>query len=156
MNARGRVDLYVTFKEVKHSHQCEVKRKENLGVLISELARLTGVSPRSLRHYEEQGLLTPARDANGYRHYTDADVTVVARIRIMIAAGLGTTLIRQYLDCAGDREPGMAVKMCPSLRTELDGVAARLARQQAELAATQRRLVELMTQKDEDFAAGAS
>lgn len=38
---------------------------------IGELARRTGVSVRALRYYEEQGLLVPARAANGYREYTE-------------------------------------------------------------------------------------
>jgi hypothetical protein len=36
---------------------------------IGELAERTGVPARLLRYYEEQGLLTPARAANGYRDY---------------------------------------------------------------------------------------
>jgi MerR family copper efflux transcriptional regulator len=36
---------------------------------ISELARLTGVTPHALRHYEQLGLLCPARTASGYRDY---------------------------------------------------------------------------------------
>ena len=37
---------------------------------IGEIAALYSVSPDSLRYYEEIGLLTPRRDANGYRMYS--------------------------------------------------------------------------------------
>ena len=41
-------------------------------MLIGELAERTGSSTRALRHYEDQGLLAPTRDTNGYRHYCRA------------------------------------------------------------------------------------
>ena len=37
---------------------------------IGELAARTGVSIRSLRYYEQQGLLMPVRNENGYREYS--------------------------------------------------------------------------------------
>jgi DNA-binding transcriptional MerR regulator len=109
-------------------------------VLISELAELTGVSARALRHYEDQGLLLPARDSSGYRDYSESDVVRVARIRAMISAGLGTSLIRRYLDCARDGDHGTSLEMCPGLRAELDALAGRLEAEQAELREKRRRL----------------
>jgi DNA-binding transcriptional MerR regulator len=109
-------------------------------VLIRELAEVTGVSARALRHYEEQELLVPARNSNGYRNYAEADVTRVAQIRAMIAAGLGTSTIRQYFDCARTGQHGTTLELCPRLRAELDSLARRLDARQAELRDTQRRL----------------
>lgn len=37
---------------------------------IGELAACTGVSIRSLRYYDQQGLLSPVRGENGYREYS--------------------------------------------------------------------------------------
>lgn len=42
-------------------------------MLIRELSKLTGVSLRSLRYYEQKQLLSPARPENGYRIYEDID-----------------------------------------------------------------------------------
>ncbi|MFI0780086.1 MerR family transcriptional regulator [Streptomyces sp. NPDC021212] len=112
-------------------------------MLISELAELTGVSTRALRHYEDRGLLVPARDSSGYRNYTESDVTRVMQIRTMISAGLNTSTIGQYLDCARSGEHGTTLEMCPALRAELVALARRLDARQAELRATQRRLSEL-------------
>lgn len=41
---------------------------------IGELGRRAGVSTRTLRYYEEQGLLEPTRLPNGYRSYDEKDV----------------------------------------------------------------------------------
>ncbi|MGX1372208.1 DNA-binding transcriptional MerR regulator [Streptomyces canus] len=41
---------------------------------IGELSRRTGVPTRLLRYYEEQDLLHPARDDNGYRSFDEAAV----------------------------------------------------------------------------------
>ncbi len=112
-------------------------------MLISELAESTGVSPRALRHYEEKGLLIPDRDSSGYRDYSESDAIRVAQIRTMIAAGLGTSTIRRYLDCARTGDHGISLQMCPDLRAELDSLAERLDARQAELRRTRQRLTEL-------------
>ena len=61
---------------------------------IGDLARCTGVSVRMLRFYESQGLLTPARNAAGYRLYDEKDAAQVAKIRLLQKAGLALKDIR--------------------------------------------------------------
>lgn len=107
---------------------------------ISQLAKLTGVTARALRHYEDCMLLIPERDRNGYRAYTDSDVARVAQIRTMVAAGIGTETIRRYLDCARSGEHGVSLEMCPDLRAELDALAGRLGAKEASLRETRLRL----------------
>ncbi|ALG29109.1 MerR family transcriptional regulator [Glutamicibacter halophytocola] len=107
---------------------------------IGELARKTGVSARALRHYEDRGLLIPERTSGGYRDYSEEDVTRVAQIKAMIAAGLSTATIRRYLDCARSGDHGTTLEMCPDLRTELDLIAESLTAKQAHLRDTQQRL----------------
>ena len=109
-------------------------------VLIGELAAAAGVSTRALRHYEDRGLLVPGRTANGYRRYGRQDVTRVMQIQLMIGAGLGTSTIRRYLDCARTDERGTFLHMCPDLRAALDEVAGRLDERQAQLTETRLRL----------------
>jgi DNA-binding transcriptional MerR regulator len=50
-----------------------------------------------LRYYEEQGLLSPDRDASGYRSYTESDVAKVRQIRGLLDSGLPTEIIRRIL-----------------------------------------------------------
>jgi DNA-binding transcriptional MerR regulator len=68
-------------------------------VRIGELASQTGVSVRSLRYYEEQGLLASIRSASGQRHYTADDIERVELIQRLYAAGLSSRTIVELLPC---------------------------------------------------------
>ncbi|MDQ0696790.1 DNA-binding transcriptional MerR regulator [Streptomyces sp. W4I9-2] len=61
---------------------------------ISELAHRCHVSTRSLRYYEEQGLLLPSRNAVGHRRYQAKDANCVGFIQRLYGAGLPSDLIR--------------------------------------------------------------
>jgi DNA-binding transcriptional MerR regulator len=65
---------------------------------IGELSRRTGVPTRMLRYYEQQGLVQPARTANGYRAYAESDVKQVQSVRSLIRAGMPTRLIGPVVD----------------------------------------------------------
>ncbi|MEU3411235.1 MULTISPECIES: MerR family transcriptional regulator [unclassified Streptomyces] len=76
---------------------------------IGELAEATGTTPRALRHYERQGLITSARAANGYRAYDARAVVRVRNIRRLLAAGLTLDDVRVFLPCLdGDVTAGPA------------------------------------------------
>ncbi|MEV0297776.1 MerR family transcriptional regulator [Nocardia sp. NPDC050710] len=100
-------------------------------MLIGELAARTGVSSRLLRYYEEQGLLHPQRDANGYRCYSDDAPDRVAHIRDLLAAGLPTEDIRLLMPCY--RGPNRWVLSCEESITIVDKRAAELEQKIAEL-----------------------
>ena len=73
---------------------------------IKQAADHLGISPRSLRHYEQVGLLSPARDTSGYRHYAPADLRRAARIRDMIATGFSTREVLAMSPCLSDDGAG--------------------------------------------------
>ncbi|MEK8174532.1 MerR family transcriptional regulator [Streptomyces sp. M19] len=64
---------------------------------IGELSRATGASTRSLRYYEDQGLLSSVRRSNGYREYGEEAVRQVAFIQDLYRAGLPSQIIRDIL-----------------------------------------------------------
>ncbi|MFE7135686.1 MerR family transcriptional regulator [Streptomyces sp. NPDC057638] len=94
---------------------------------IGDLARETGVSPRLLRYYEEQGLLVPLRTPSGHRRYGEDAPEVVAHIRALLTAGLSTHVIRDVLPCV--EGPGPSFHQCTAgtLRTQLAGLDGRIA-----------------------------
>jgi MerR family copper efflux transcriptional regulator len=68
---------------------------------IGELAERTGMSLRSLRHYDEIGLLVPsARTDGGFRLYTDADLERLLLIRRMKPLGYSLDEMRSLLAVA--------------------------------------------------------
>jgi DNA-binding transcriptional MerR regulator len=64
---------------------------------IGDLSSHTGVSPRSLRYYEEQGLLSARRTPAGHRRYDPSSVDRVALVQRLFAAGLTSSEIRPVL-----------------------------------------------------------
>jgi len=48
---------------------------------IKEAAKRAGTSVRTLRYYEETGLISPHREENGYRGYSEADIGRIRMIR---------------------------------------------------------------------------
>lgn len=66
---------------------------------IGEVAHRSGVSPRALRYYEEQGLLTSSRTSAGQRTYPESAVERVQLIQQFFAAGLPSRSIVQMLPC---------------------------------------------------------
>lgn len=105
------------------------RRVEDMSVTgkmrIGELAARTGTSPRSLRHYEQQGLLSPARGDNGYRVYDASDAIRAGNIKDLLETGLTIADVQQYLEEGCLDQPLTTVSRCPA---ELETVAARLAR----------------------------
>lgn len=66
---------------------------------IGELAERAGTSSRSLRYYEQQGLLTTRRTANGHRDYDESDLRLVHQIRELLAIGFGLEETRPFVEC---------------------------------------------------------
>ena len=50
---------------------------------IAEVERRTGMTRANIRFYEKEGLIAPARGANGYRDYTEADVETLRKVRLL-------------------------------------------------------------------------
>ncbi len=76
---------------------------------IGELSIRSGVSPRSLRYYEEQGLLDSTRAASKQRHYDEDHVRRVALIRAFFAAGMSSRTIREIGACVAASRPSSRV-----------------------------------------------
>ncbi|HEV2852955.1 MAG TPA: MerR family transcriptional regulator [Thermoanaerobaculia bacterium] len=69
---------------------------------VGELAKRTGVSVRTLHHYDEIGLLSPShRSESGYRLYTQADVVRLQQVRSLRTLGFSLEEIGAFLKRPG-------------------------------------------------------
>jgi DNA-binding transcriptional MerR regulator len=106
---------------------------------IGDLAAATGASARSLRYYEEQGLLASERGSGGQRHYPPAAVERVGLIRSLLAAGLTSRTIHDVLPCISDES-----LRTPWLAGRLGDELSRVDRQMADLRRTREILAGLV------------
>ncbi|MER6568299.1 MerR family transcriptional regulator [Streptomyces sp. NPDC001093] len=93
---------------------------------IGELAARTDVSVRSLRYYEEQGLLTSSRSASGQRHYTEAEVERVRFIQRLYAAGLSSRTISELLPCVDAPSEGNSDAALERMAQERDRLSEHI------------------------------
>lgn len=98
---------------------------------IGDLSARTGASVRSLRYYEEQGLLTSTRSAGGHRRFTEHDVDRVLLLQRLYAAGLSSRTIAAVLPCVdrpSDATSDDAFDLMVAERDRLTGHIADLVR----------------------------
>ncbi|MEV4624929.1 MerR family transcriptional regulator [Micromonospora sp. NPDC049523] len=86
---------------------------------IGELATASGVSVRSLRYYEQQGLLSSERTSGGQRRYHHDAVGRVELIQRLYSAALCSEKIAELLPCFEGRPS-------PALRSSLLVEKARI------------------------------
>ena len=75
-------------------------------VTVREAAERLGVTPRTLKYYEELGLVVPARSEGRYRLYEPADLDKLARVLRMRSLGFSltaiTTMLQQPFEAPAD------------------------------------------------------
>jgi len=64
---------------------------------ISVAAEMAGLHPQTLRIWEREGLLEPARSAGGTRRYSQNDITRLLEITALTGDGLNLAGIRRVL-----------------------------------------------------------
>lgn len=78
---------------------------------IGDLARMFGVTVRTLRYYEELGLLESGeRAASGHRHYPEKNLVYLKRIQQLKDYGLSLTEIRELFELARRDRSGKQVR----------------------------------------------
>jgi len=104
---------------------------------IAEAARESGLPPKTIRYYEEIGLLKPSRRPNGYRDYGHADLHALRFLQRARSLGFPVQDCRTLLSLYRDRGRASAeVKSVAEAHleavrrkiAELEGLAATLER----------------------------
>jgi DNA-binding transcriptional MerR regulator len=104
---------------------------------IGAFARLGGVSVRALRHYEQVGVLLPARTdpVTGYRYYRAHQLARLHRLQALQDLGLSLHQLAPLLDdgISGEQLSGMLVLTRTQLAEQVAEHRARLARVEQRL-----------------------
>ncbi|MFD7667616.1 MerR family transcriptional regulator [Streptomyces sp. NPDC059788] len=103
---------------------------------IAEVARMSGVTARTLRHYDEIGLLPPARiGTNGHRYYEELQLLRLQQILVLRALGLGLPEIGRVLAEQVDEVEALRGhhRRLLTERDRLDALAGTVSRTIAEL-----------------------
>lgn len=108
---------------------------------IGEAARLSGLPPKTIRYYEEVGLIKPHRAANGYRNYRDRDVHMLRFLQRSRSLGFSIEEARRLLSLYGDenRRSGDVKQLASRRMADID-------RKIEELQSLKRALAELTEQ----------
>src|SRR6185312_12473829 len=138
------------------------RKQDRQTLRIGDLARLVGTTPRTIRYYEEMGLLPEAggRPSGGHRLYTDAEVARLQEVmRLKELLGLTLEELKELLaveearaevraelrreDVAPERRRELLVEAGGHIDRQLELVrhrSAELAKLQEELTETRKRV----------------
>jgi DNA-binding transcriptional MerR regulator len=105
---------------------------------VGELAKRSGLTVRTLHHYDEIGLLVPSvRSDSGYRLYDRTDVARLHAIQALRKLGLPLSEVGEMLACDGATLPAIVERQIHALDREIEQASelrARLTLVQAAMA----------------------
>lgn len=65
---------------------------------INDIEKLLNISRANIRFYEKEGLISPERNSNGYRNYSDTDIAQLKRIIVFRKIGISISDIKKILN----------------------------------------------------------
>lgn len=116
-----------------------------MDLTIGEVAEQAGVTVRTLRYYEELGLLAPARDPGGRRRYDPATIDRLYRIKLL--RGLGTPVAEV------DPDASDLLTLTSNQLADIDRRVAELARLRERVRTVEARLMSLQEPTDSELVA---
>jgi len=113
-------------------------------ITVRDAAARLGVTPRTLKYYEELGIVVPVRSEGGYRLYEPADLDKLARVLRMRSLGFSLTTITAMLQqpMEAPAEGGRPRLTNASLKTLRETLGGQLATLDARVAQVRRELKE--------------
>jgi Cu(I)-responsive transcriptional regulator len=112
---------------------------------IGEVSKRSGLPTKTIRYYEEIGLVTPLRDTNGYRSFRDSDMHKLAFMGRSRALGFTIEDCRNLLALWDDQDRASA-----DVRNIAKGHLAQIESKIVDLQAIQETLTHLVKECDGD------
>ncbi len=113
-------------------------------ITVRDAAARLNVTPRTLKYYEELGIVVPVRSEGGYRLYEQADLDKLARVLRMRSLGFSLTAITTMLlqPMEAPAEGGRPRLSNASLKTLRETLTEQLGTLDARVAQVRRELKE--------------
>jgi len=93
---------------------------------IGDAAAQSGLPAKTIRYYEDIGLVAPARSGNGYRHFSDTDLHKLAFVQRARSLGFSIEECRALLSLYDDHDRASAdVKALA--KAHLEQIAVKIA-----------------------------
>lgn len=92
----------------------------------------TGLTRKAMEYYEDLGLVHPSRDENGYRHYSDEDISCLMQINIYRKLGLNLLEIKKILMSREEKKTISNIVRDLEIRREIDFKKLELLKQYTE------------------------
>lgn len=115
---------------------------------IGAFSKITSLTVKALRYYDEQGLLRPsARDESGYRLYSEEDYQTARRIALLRRFGFSIAELRDVLRGSGSDD-----ELAVYLQEKRSLLEREVRRKQAQIDVLEKALASFSQQKGEDKA----
>ncbi|RZI61726.1 MAG: MerR family DNA-binding transcriptional regulator [Rubrivivax sp.] len=117
---------------------------------IGQLSRMSGVSVRAIRHYDELGLLASLRADNGYRKFRAGAAVQVRQIQRFLSTGFNLEEIRRFPGCMLVIEGALpCAETSPAQRERLALIEAQIA----DLERRRAQLLQMLSHHDDEARA---
>jgi DNA-binding transcriptional MerR regulator len=118
---------------------------------IGQLAQATGVSAKTIRYYEQVGVLpVPSRSGAGYRQYARGDVHRLLFVRRARALGLSLATLKTLM---AELDSGACLTMRPRLHTLVTEQLHTVQQQIAEFQLLEQQLTQVLRRLESDASA---
>jgi DNA-binding transcriptional MerR regulator len=116
-----------------------MKIGDRYNMYIGKVSKLTGATPKAIRHYETIGLIPPPRRLGRYRFYSEKDVEIVRLIKHAQKYGFQLSELKSIVTKIGLNE----TMLYRELIEIIDRKRRKLRREMERIAALDEGLVEL-------------
>lgn len=119
--------------------------------LIKKASEISGVSVRTLHHYDEIGLLSPQKQENGYRYYSDEDMSVLQTILFYKYLGFPLKHIKELMATGEDDLLSHLKKQLLLMQKEKEKLLTLIHTLEKTIASKERRTEMSTTEKFKGF-----
>lgn len=95
---------------------------------IGKVSKLTGATPKAIRHYEAIGLINPPNRKGEYRYYSDSDVAVINFIKLAQQYGFKLSELQTLVKQIGEDSKVSSESLIVAIQEKQKDIQEQLAK----------------------------